>query len=52
MFYSIKSPALCFSPAKEYANRKAKENQEVLELNGTHHLMVYSDDINILGENV
>jgi len=27
-------------------------NQDGLKLNGTHHLLVYADDINILGGSV
>jgi hypothetical protein len=41
-----------FSLASEYAIRKVQENQVGLELNGTHHLLVYADDINLLGDSV
>jgi hypothetical protein len=43
---------LLFSFALECAVRKVQENQVCLELNGTHQVLVYVDDISLLGNNV
>jgi hypothetical protein len=38
--------------ALEYAIRKVLENQVGLDMNGTHQLLVYADDINLLGDSI
>jgi hypothetical protein len=35
-----------------FANRRVQVNQDDLKLNGTHQLLVYADDVNILGGSV
>jgi hypothetical protein len=42
---------LLFNFALEYAIRKAQENQVKLKFTETHQLLLYADDVNLLGDN-
>jgi len=41
-----------FNFTLEYAIRTVQVNQDGLKLNGTHQLLIYGDDVNILGGSV
>jgi hypothetical protein len=45
------SPQL-FNFASEYAVRKVQENQVGMKLSGTHQLLAYADDVNLLGDSI
>jgi hypothetical protein len=43
---------LFFNLAVEYTSRTVQVNQDSFKVNGTHQLLFYADDVNILGGSV
>jgi hypothetical protein len=43
---------LLFSFALKYPIRKAQEDKEALKLNGTLQLLIYANNVNLLGKNM
>jgi hypothetical protein len=43
---------MLFNTAIGYAIRRIQVNQVGLKLNGTHQLLAYADEVNILGESI
>jgi hypothetical protein len=43
---------LLFNLCLEYAIKKVQENHMGLKLNGTYQLLSYTDDENLLGDNI
>ena len=43
---------LVFNFVLEYAIRRVQVNQDGLKLNGTHQLLVYADDVNVMSRRV
>jgi len=43
---------ILFNVALEYTIRRVQVNQDGLKLNGTHQLLAYTDDVNILGGSI
>jgi hypothetical protein len=43
---------LLFNFSLKYAIRKVQENLVGLKINGTHQLLAYTDDVNLLGDNI
>jgi hypothetical protein len=46
------SSPLLFNFALEYATWRVQINQDYLNFNGTHQILVYADDVDILGGSV
>jgi hypothetical protein len=44
--------SLLFNFVLDLAIRRVQVNQECLKLNGTHQLVVYADDVNVLGGSI
>jgi hypothetical protein len=44
--------SLLFNFTLDYVIRRVQANQECLNLNSTHHFLVYGDDVNAMDKNI
>ena len=44
--------SLLFSFVLEYAVRKVQETRLGLDMNGTHQVLAYADDVNLIGNDI
>jgi len=44
--------SLLLNFALEYAIRKVKANHKMLQFNGTHQVIIYTDDVNLQGQTI
>jgi hypothetical protein len=44
--------SLLFNFAVEYDIRKVKTNHRLLKFNGTHQVIIYTDDVNLQGQSI
>jgi hypothetical protein len=44
--------SLLFNFSLEYAIRKVNANHKLLKFNGTHHVIIYADDVNLQGQSI
>ena len=43
---------LLFNFALEYAIRKVQETNLGVDMNGTHHVLAYANDVNVIGDDI
>ena len=52
LFFRLISPPLLLNFALEYAIRKVQETNLGMDMNGTHQVLAYADDVNLIGDDI